>query len=132
MRLSGKQQEVLLSVRDNLETFVHAANQTGKTRIAAIAALWFFTSRTPARVVISSSNETQLGTVLWAEILQLIRSAAWPLPLVATHLSIKKRRHPGSSETECSDRLAGRRPWVWTWPPVAVTRLSGRWWTSGD
>jgi hypothetical protein len=85
MRLSGKQQEVLLSVRDNLETFVHAANQTGKTPIAAIAAIWFFASRTPARVVISSSNEVQLVNVLWAEILRLIRSAAWPLPLVATH-----------------------------------------------
>ena len=49
MRLSKKQEQVLLSVRDNHETFVHAANQTGKTLIAAIIAIWFFVSRTPVR-----------------------------------------------------------------------------------
>ena len=67
MCLYDKQQEVLLSVRDNLETFVHAANQMGKTRIAAIIAIWFFASRKPARVVISSSNESQLEKVIWSE-----------------------------------------------------------------
>jgi len=107
MRLCDKQQEVLLSVRGNLETFVHAANQTGKTRIAAIVAIWFFASRTPARVVISSSNETQLVSVLWSEIQQLIRSAAWSLPFVVTHLLIKKRCHPDSSDTECTDYVLG-------------------------
>ena len=107
MRLYDKQQEVLLSVRDNLETFVHAANQMGKTRIAAIAAIWFFLSRTPARVVISSSNETQLESVLWSEICQLIQSAAWPLPLLVTHLSIKKLCNPNGSDTECTDYILG-------------------------
>ena len=107
MRLSDKQREVLLSLRDNHETFVHAANQMGKTRIAAIVAIWFFASRTPARVVISSSNETQLENVLWSEICQLIRSAAWPLPFVVTHLSIKKRCHADDSDTESADYVLG-------------------------
>ena len=39
MKLSETQREVLLSVPENIETFVHAANKTGKTRIAAITAL---------------------------------------------------------------------------------------------
>ena len=107
MCLFDKQQEVLLSVRDNHETFVHAANQMGKTRIAAIIAIWFFASRTPARVVISSSNETQLESVLWSEIRQLISSSAWPLPFVVTHLSIKKRIRVGSTETESADYVLG-------------------------
>ena len=46
-KLYDKQQEILQSVDENIETFVHAANKTGKTRIAALAAIWFFTSRTP-------------------------------------------------------------------------------------
>ena len=107
MRLSDKQQEVLLSVRDNPETFVHAANQMGKTRIAAIVAIWFFFTRTPARVVISSSNETQLESVLWSEICQLIRDAAWPLPFVVNHLSIKKRLHADDSDIESADYILG-------------------------
>jgi len=64
MKLYDKQREILLSVRDNVETFVHAANELGKTRIAAIGAVWFFASRTPARVVTSSSSESQLKMCL--------------------------------------------------------------------
>ena len=87
-----EQEQVLLSVRDNHETFVHAANQTGKTLIAAIIAIWFFVSRTPARVIISSSNETQLESVLWSEICQLIRSAAFADARVESRKSIRRGR----------------------------------------
>ena len=64
MRLYEKQCEVLTSVQENVETFVHAANATGKTRIAAVAVIWFFASRTPARVITSPSSETQLKSIL--------------------------------------------------------------------
>ena len=110
MSLYDKQQEVLLSVRDNHENFVHAANQMGKTRIAAIIAIWFFASRTPARVVLSSSNETQLEKVLWAEIQQLIRSSRYPLPFKVTHLSIMKGIRVGNTDTEYVDYVIGHVP----------------------
>ena len=45
MDIYPKQLEVLLSVCDTPETFVHAANKTGKTRIAACfprAVKWLF------------------------------------------------------------------------------------------
>ena len=48
MKLYDKQRDVLLSIRDNIETLVHAANELGKTRIAAVAVVWWFASRTPA------------------------------------------------------------------------------------
>ena len=83
MQLYARQREVLLSVQDNVETFVHAANETGKTRIAAVAVLWFFTTRTPARVVTSSSSETQLNAILWTEIHSLISTSRFPLPFLA-------------------------------------------------
>src|SRR5512146_1070100 len=67
MQIYPKQREVLLSVRDNVETFVHAASETGKTRVAAVAVLWFFTTRTPSRVITSSSSQTQLESILWSE-----------------------------------------------------------------
>ena len=64
--LYKKQSEVILSVRDNFETYVHAGNKLGKTRISAWTILWFFCTRSPARVVLTSAKEDQLRDVLWA------------------------------------------------------------------
>ncbi len=80
--LYDKQQEILLSVRDNIETYVHAAHEMGKSWTAAHAVLWFFCTRFPAKVVTSSSSERQLFKILWAEIDDLIRTAVRPLDLV--------------------------------------------------
>jgi hypothetical protein len=78
-RLYDKQLEIMLSVRDNNETFVHAANELGKTRCAALIVLHFFSTRFPAKIVTSSSAEKQLKQILWSEIDVLIRTAAHPL-----------------------------------------------------
>ena len=107
MKLYDRQRQVLLSVAENLETFVHAANQTGKTRIAAIAALHFYLSRTPARVVITSSSETQLVNILWTEILRLIDTSAHRLPLQVNNLVIKKLRRGVAGPTDPQDYLLG-------------------------
>ena len=89
--LYDKQVQILLSVRDNVETFVHAANETGKTCIAAIVALWFFASRTPARVITSASVERQLKEVLWSEINERIRTSRVRFPFVPAYLQCRKR-----------------------------------------
>ena len=107
MQLYPKQEEILLSLRDHVETFVHAANETGKTRIVAVGTLWFFASRTPARVVTSSSSETQLGAILWSEIHSLIHASRFPLPFVVKTLCLKKIRRLDSMETEPSDYVLG-------------------------
>lgn len=107
MQLYDKQREVLLSVCDNIETFVHAANELGKTRIAAIVAIWFFASRTPARVITSSSSESQLKAILWSEIANLISKSALRMPFRCTTLSVEKLRSPDSQETEPLDYVIG-------------------------
>src|SRR5262245_15370939 len=106
-KLSDKQRDVILSVRDNCETFVHAANELGKTRIAALIAVWWFASRTPARVITSSSSETQLKSILWTEIRSLIASAAYPLPFRVTALQVEKLKDPQTQETEPLDYILG-------------------------
>lgn len=110
MVLYEKQEEILLSVRDNHETFVHAANQTGKTRIAAATVLWFFLSRTPARVVTCSSGETQLAAILWSEIKQLIATSRLPLPLQVNYLELRKRIGSKPDTTEALDYVLGHVP----------------------
>lgn len=107
MKLYQKQVDVLLSIRDNVETFVHAANELGKTRIAAVAVLWWFASRTPARVVTSSSGETQLKQILWTEIRSLIATAAYPLPFRVTTLQIEKLKDPRNQDIEPLDYVIG-------------------------
>jgi hypothetical protein len=107
LRLYDKQREVLLSVRDNIETFVHAANELGKTRIAAIIAIWWFASRTPARVITSSSSETQLRSILWREIRSCIASSALPLPFRVATLTVEKLKCPSSPDTEPLDYVIG-------------------------
>jgi hypothetical protein len=107
MKLYDKQVDVLLSVRDNVETYVHAANELGKTRIAALIAIWWFASRTPARVITSSSSETQLNLILWSEIRHLISSAAYPLPFRVTNLRVEKLKDPKTQETEPRDYIVG-------------------------
>lgn len=107
MMLYDKQRDVILSVRDNVETFVHAANELGKTRIAAVIAIWWFASRTPARVITSSSSETQLKSILWTEIRSLIASAAYPLPFRVTTLQVEKLKNVETEETEALDYLIG-------------------------
>lgn len=76
-----KQCEVMESVRDNVETFVHAAHELGKTKLAAWIVIWWISTRFPARVVTTSSSEKQLKSILWAEIDVLIRTSAHPLEL---------------------------------------------------
>ena len=106
LKLYDKQREILLSVRDNLETFTHAGNELGKDFIAAIVAIWFFASRTPARVITSSSSETQLNAILWSEIRHRIETSRYPFPFRVTMLRVEKLRTPdGSGRIELGARI---------------------------
>lgn len=89
LRVYDRQAELLESVRDNDETYCHAAHETGKTKAAALAAIWMFCTRFPARVVTSSSSNTQLAGVLWAEIGQHVRTARYDLGVEIQTLKIQ-------------------------------------------
>lgn len=97
--LYDKQAQLLLSVRDNKQTYSHAAHGMGKSHIAGIAALWWFCSRSPAKVVAISSSEKQLKNVLFSEIRKLLDTSKIKLPLDVTDLLVRKiNPNPDSSE----------------------------------
>lgn len=96
--LYEKQASVLQSVWDNYETTVHAANEVGKDFIASIATVLFFASRRPARVITSSSGQTQLKNVLWSEIKERIASSVIPFPWELSTLNIKRKRADGTPD----------------------------------
>ncbi|HEV3003940.1 MAG TPA: hypothetical protein VGX78_05735 [Pirellulales bacterium] len=74
IKLAPYQAEILESVVNNHETWVHSANQMGKSFIAAMTVVWWFCTRC-AKVVTSSATEEQLNHVLWGEIDHLLRTA---------------------------------------------------------
>lgn len=90
LTLYPKQREVLHSLRDNVQTFVHAGNELGKDFITGLAVVWFYASRTPCRVITSSAGETQLKSVLWGEMKQRIATSQVEFPWNVTHLNIKQ------------------------------------------
>lgn len=75
VRLYDKQKEIIESVWHNDQTFVPAGNDLGKDFIAGLAALCFFLSREPVRVLTTSVDTYQLEGVLWGEIRNFISNA---------------------------------------------------------
>jgi len=102
LNLYDKQKEILYSVRDNDETFVPAGNELGKDFVAALAALWFFVTRRPAKVVTTSVKGDQLNDVLWAEIRRFIDTSRHKLPIIYNHLLIRQERNDGTLEPRSS------------------------------
>jgi hypothetical protein len=96
LRFYSKQEEVIESVQDSVETYVPAGNMLGKDFVAAFIALHFFLTRQPCRVVTTSADYAQLESVLWGEIRRFIETARYPLesdkggPLIVNHLHLRK------------------------------------------
>lgn len=63
-----KQEEIILSVRDNRYTTVRACHDVGKTYIAARTALWFLYSHPQSIVVTTAPTMRQVENLLWREL----------------------------------------------------------------
>lgn len=91
----AKEREIIQSVIDNDETFVHAGNMLGKDFVSGFLALWYFLTHHPVRVITTSVKEDHLR-VLWGEIDRFIRTSRIPLlrehggPLVYNYHETKK------------------------------------------
>lgn len=90
INLYDRQREILYSVRDVERTYVPAGHQLGKDFIAAVAALWWFISRRPSRVVTSSVQAAQLNDILWGEIRRLIKESRVELPIHYNHMRVRQ------------------------------------------
>ena len=104
------QVEILRSIQRNFITVCVAGNKLGKDYIAAFAALHFFASRIPARVVTSSVDGSQLQGVLWGEIRNFIQTAAFPLPFQVNHLKLRQILPDGTVHglSECIGRVVAK------------------------
>jgi hypothetical protein len=73
----NKQIEILQSVVHNVETYCVAGNKLGKDFVAGFIPIWFFCTREPCRVVLTSATERHLG-VLEGEMGRFLASAKAP------------------------------------------------------
>jgi hypothetical protein len=105
MRLYEKQRDIIESVRDNLQTFVHAANEMGKTRAAALVAIWWHATRSPSRVILFSSSQDQLNQALWPELKSLIATSRVAFPWRIVEHIITKYADDRRQEILPLDRL---------------------------
>ena len=108
--LYPKQEQILESVRDNVETYVPAGNMLGKDFISGLTALWYFTVFDVVRVVTTSVKDDHLR-VLWGEIGTFLDTAVVPLreeqggPFKVNHNDIRKVA--GSAESRSKSYLRG-------------------------
>lgn len=63
-----KQEEIVLSVRDNRYTTVRACHDVGKTYVASRTALWFLYSHPQSIVVTTAPTMRQVENLLWREL----------------------------------------------------------------
>jgi hypothetical protein len=90
-----QQRDILYSIWDNDETVVVAGNTLGKDFVAGFAALAFFLTRDPCKVITTSAKDDHLR-VLWGEINWFIDNCRYPLdaksggPLQINHQELRK------------------------------------------
>lgn len=111
LRIAPYQREIILSVRDNVETVVVAGNKLGKDWVAGFICVWAFACHPVARIVTTSVAEHHLK-VLWGEIGRWLATSYLPLlkarggPLV--ELSQEVRRADEASSRNPLSYLVGR------------------------
>ena len=103
-----KQEEILRSVAKFSRTSVKACHASGKTFIAAAAAMWWLTRHKEAVVITTAPTWTQVERVLWGEIHSLIRRSKidYPVP-AATSLRLGPNRYAIGLSTNEGVRFQG-------------------------
>lgn len=103
-----KQDEILNSVVEYPETYVHSANGIGKTDVAAGAVPWWLTTR--RGIVITTANTwKQVETVLWERIKLMCKESRVPLGLrpVGTKINVAENWFAIGLSTNEPDRFQG-------------------------
>ena len=105
----SKQEEIILSVRDNRYTTVRACHDVGKTYIAARTALWFLYSHPQSIVVSTAPTMRQVENLLWRELRSAHEASRQPLggePL-KTRLDISPDWYAIGASSGDPDKLQG-------------------------
>lgn len=75
--LEAHHRAVLTSIATNKKTAWKSGHGIGKTWTSAVSALWFFSTRPSAKVIVTASAWRQVDKQLMPEIMRLARQADW-------------------------------------------------------
>jgi phage terminase large subunit len=75
VRLWKRQREIARAVAGSLRVAVRSGHKVGKSRLAAVLALWFVCTRANANVVMTSASARQVRRPLWKEVTKLHRES---------------------------------------------------------
>lgn len=105
----SKQEEIILSVRDNRYTTVRACHDVGKTYIASRTALWFLYSHPQSIVVTTAPTMRQVENLLWRELRSAHEASNQPLggEALKTRLDIAPDWYAIGASSGDPDKLQG-------------------------
>lgn len=108
----SRQAELLRAVAAHGRVVVKSGHKVGKSSSAAIVALWWFTTKHLARVILTSSSGRQVKEILWREVRALHLSARKPIGgslalLPSTGLTASDGRQIVGFATDESEKMAG-------------------------
>lgn len=107
----SRQAEVLAALTDSRRIAVRSGHKVGKSRLDAAAALWWLYTQPRARVILTSSGNRQVKTILWRELRQLHREARLPGNCAldpGTGLRLPDGREVLGFTTQDAERMAGQ------------------------
>jgi phage terminase large subunit len=107
-----RQAEVLEAIRNHPRVAVRSGHKVGKSTSAAITALWWFTTRKRARVIMTSASYRQVKSILWKELKRLYRESLQELPTKPANQPETGMQHEDGREivgfsTNEAERMAG-------------------------
>jgi hypothetical protein len=79
LELMAHQQDMLRAIARYPQVAIRSGNKAGKSLVVVLAALHFYCSHVDARVVMISSTAGQTDSVLWRQLVMLVRRAKVPI-----------------------------------------------------
>lgn len=110
--LWGRQAEICADIVKHSRVAVRSGHKIGKSRIAAVIALWYALCFPGSRVVMTSASGRQVRMILWHELKALYRGAPLPLGGVchddpSTGLKLSHGSEILGFSTDQPERMAG-------------------------
>jgi len=100
----SRQAEIVAAPLEHERVAVVSGHKTGKSTALAVIALWFYSTRPGARVVIMATTDRQVNGIIWREIKRLVRGARVPIPGAA---AIKVRASSGLTDPADFSEIRG-------------------------
>ena len=78
------QKDVICSINDNDRISIASGHGCGKSTLLSLTILWYLSTRTPARIIVTAPTASQLFTILWSEVSLWLRNSKYNFSSIFT------------------------------------------------